>query len=476
LRTTVAAFVAFGAMLMVLTAVASQVVRTATASDRSRRERVAQGAQQIVHLAAASDEEAFSYVVSGDVGERRSFLEKVDSAVDRARDLEREPEIPARERVGAHAVVTVLESLRREAIVLFDTFERTGTVTRERHDAFEHAIDRASMVTEQFEGVALEDYQGSVVSLERSSTIFTLVVGCFALAVFVALGSLLARRMTMPLRLLRDAVRPYRERPSLPVSVRPAGDELAQITEVFEDMVAARARVEAELREAHKLEAVGRVAAGVAHDFNNVLAAVLGCAEVALFDLGPEHPSGTDLRGIIDAATRGTSICRQLLTFGHPKPFAPRRVPINDTIEGVAPMLKRLAGSSVRVRLALDPSGPHIHGDPTQLDQVLMNLVVNARDAMPNGGELVVATEVVAGRVVLSVADTGTGIDAATQRRIFEPFFTTKAVGKGTGLGLATVMRIVREFGGTIEVESALGRGTTFRICLRSADEAREAA
>jgi signal transduction histidine kinase len=470
LRTTLAVFVAFGAMLMVLSVVAMLFVRTATDRDRDRRERFAHGAQRIAYLAGTADEEAFSYVLSGDVEERRRFLAKTDAALAQADDLKSEPGITSLESAGARRVVAALERLRVEAIALFDDFERDRTFSRVRYDAFEQAIDLSSDTMAEFEVVVLDEYEASVVSMERTSKIFTSAIGLFALAVFVALGTVLGRRMTKPLLMLRDAVRPYRERESLPAPTRRTSDEVAQIAEVFEDMVAGRARVDAELRQAQKLEAVGRVAAGVAHDFNNVLATVLACSELALDDVGPKHAIAADLRDVIDAATRGTAICRQLVTFGQPQPSAPRIVPVNDAVAAVAPMLTRLAGRAAPIRLALHPSAPHVRVDPTQLDQVLMNLVINARDAMPDGGALVIATAVEAGRVVLSVADTGTGMDSATKRRIFEPFFTTKGVGKGTGLGLATVMRIVRDCAASIDVESAPGRGTTIRISFPRAE------
>jgi PAS domain S-box-containing protein len=240
-----------------------------------------------------------------------------------------------------------------------------------------------------------------------------------------------------------------------------------------------RRRLEAQLVTAQKLEALGRVAGSVAHDFNNILGAILTCSELALEAVGDGHPACADMRDIVDASRRGSMLTQQLLSFSRPQSASPRTLSINEAVESIGPMLTRLAGQRVKVRMTLDPSAPLVRLDATQLDQVLMNLVVNARDATPAGGEVHVrtsreelkqATIVATGKLeagsyaVVEVRDHGTGMDEATMARLFEPFFTTKEPGKGTGLGLATVARIVQQAGGAVALESALGEGATFRV------------
>ena len=238
--------------------------------------------------------------------------------------------------------------------------------------------------------------------------------------------------------------------------------------------------LEQEMRQAQKMEAVGRLAGGIAHDFNNLLTVISGYAAFVRESLA----EGDDLRGDIveieQAARRAATLTRQLLAFSRRQVLLPKVLDLNSVVEGMTGMLERLLGEDVDVRTALDESLWPVKADPGQLEQVLVNLAVNARDAMPKGGVLRIATQnvlldhaspgpdgVPAGLYVrLDVGDTGVGMDEATRLRAFEPFFTTKDVGKGTGLGLSTVYGIVRQSGGTIEIESAPGEGAVFRILL----------
>ncbi len=236
---------------------------------------------------------------------------------------------------------------------------------------------------------------------------------------------------------------------------------------------------EDQLRHAQKMEAIGRLAGGVAHDFNNLLSVIMGYAQVMLGSLPLTDPMHDHVQEIFAAGTRASQLTKQLLAFGRKQVLRLRVLDLNEIIQDTARMLKRIIGEDVDLLLVTEPDLALARLDPTQVEQVLLNLVVNARDAMPHGGKLTIETRnvtldeafarthlgVLPGRfVMLSVSDTGVGMDAATQARVFEPFFTTKETGRGTGLGLSTVFGIVEQSGGTIWVDSAVGRGTRFTI------------
>ena len=238
---------------------------------------------------------------------------------------------------------------------------------------------------------------------------------------------------------------------------------------------------EDQLRQAQKMEAVGRLAGGIAHDFNNILSIIVGYAEMLQEELASGDPRRDDASQILDASKRATSLTRQLLMFSRQQVIEPKVLDLDDVIANMKKMMHRVVGEDVELRADRSQALGRIVADPSSIEQVVMNLVVNARDAMPTGGALTIATgdvelgpEYVTRHIVahpgnyvrVSVTDTGTGMDAATRARIFEPFFTTKAKEKGTGLGLSTVFGIVHQAGGGIEVESELGAGTTFRIYL----------
>lgn len=240
-----------------------------------------------------------------------------------------------------------------------------------------------------------------------------------------------------------------------------------------------RKHLEDQFRQAHKMEAVGRLAGGVAHDFNNVLTIIRGQTEFLLADLPEGDARRADVLEIQQAADRAAVFTRQLLAFSRRQLLQPEVLQLNTVISGMEMMLRRLVGEDVVLLTKLHPDLPLICADPGQLQQVLLNLAVNSRDAMPRGGTLLVETAVVeldanyprqhpsartGTHVVLAVTDTGFGMDAATRARLFEPFFTTKEPGKGTGLGLSTVYGIVKQSGGHIWVYSEVDRGTTFKL------------
>ena len=273
--------------------------------------------------------------------------------------------------------------------------------------------------------------------------------------------------------------------------VRDTGGALIGHVAIVRDRSAERA-LEDQLRQAQKMEAVGQLAGGIAHDFNNLLTAIRGYSELAQRHLAAEDVQDrADLEQVVRAADEGEELTRQLLAFSRRQVLLPRILDPAEVIAGVTPMLGRLLGEHIDFVTHADPGLWRIKVDPGQLEQVIINLAVNARDAMPEGGKLTIETanvELDAGYalvhpgvapgpyVLLAVTDTGTGMDAQTQAHIFEPFFTTKEPGRGTGMGLATVYGIVKQSGGSIYLYSELGRGTTFKIYFpRTADGEQEA-
>jgi two-component system cell cycle sensor histidine kinase/response regulator CckA len=255
-------------------------------------------------------------------------------------------------------------------------------------------------------------------------------------------------------------------------------------------------RSDEQLRQSQKMEAIGGLAAGVAHDFNNLLSVILGHAELLRLDLNQSDPIYEGIDEIRGAAERASELTRQLLAFSRQQVLEPRIADLNQIMLGMQKMLKRIIGEDVELKMLPAANLGKVIVDPGQIEQVILNLVVNARDAMPKGGRLTLETgnfvldEAIVAElaelaelaehagakpgphVMLAISDTGTGMDDATKARIFEPFFTTKEPGKGTGLGLATAFGIVRQSGGTIWTYSELGRGTTFKIYLPLAEAA----
>jgi len=236
---------------------------------------------------------------------------------------------------------------------------------------------------------------------------------------------------------------------------------------------------EERLRQAQKMEAVGRLAGGIAHDFNNLLTVITSYTDLLLEDLDAGDPVREDVGQIRKAAEGAAALTRQLLAFSRRQALEPRVLSLKTSIASAEPLLERLIGEDVHLTTSVAPDLGAVKADPGQLEQVIINLAVNARDAMPTGGRLTIEAANMdqgeGGRyVMLALSDTGIGMDEETKSRIFEPFFTTKAAGKGTGLGLATVYGIVKQSGGFIGVHSELGRGTTFQVYLPRVDEPAE--
>jgi len=242
---------------------------------------------------------------------------------------------------------------------------------------------------------------------------------------------------------------------------------------------------EKQFRQSQKMEAVGRLAGGIAHDFNNLLTVIMGYSQVLLTELGPQHPLRGKIEETLKAGGKAATLIRQLLTFSSKQSLDPKTLSLNTAVTGLESLLRRLIGEDVQLISKLDPTNGRLRADQAQLEQVLVNLVVNARDAMPKGGTLTIETAQVkltrspvyhltplppGPYVRLAVSDTGCGMDLKTQSHIFEPFFTTKGEGKGSGLGLSTVYGIVTQCGGAIDVTSRVGHGTRFDLYFPSVE------
>ncbi|MDX1623588.1 MAG: ATP-binding protein [Gemmatimonadota bacterium] len=263
----------------------------------------------------------------------------------------------------------------------------------------------------------------------------------------------------------------------LDVAIVPPGREGVEGDHVLIRDATGRKRLETELRHSQKMEAIGRLAGGIAHDFNNLLTVIRGYTQMLLERASPDDPEDAPVREIHDAAERAAALTDRLLTFSRRGASAQEEVDLNGLVEGIEGMVDRLVGDDVRVETDLEPDLPAVVADPRELEQVIVNLAINARDAMPQGGTITIATgnfeadpdegeEIPRGSVRLTVADEGIGMDEATRARVFEPFFTTKGKGEGTGLGLSTVYGIIEQSGGAIRVESRPGEGSAFHILL----------
>jgi PAS domain S-box-containing protein len=266
---------------------------------------------------------------------------------------------------------------------------------------------------------------------------------------------------------------------------RNAAGQPSGLVLIVED-ITERRTLEQQFRQSQKMEAIGRLAAGVAHDFNNLLTVIIGFIELTCDRLDPDHPSREELQQALIASRSAASLTGQLLAFSRKQILRPEILNLNAVIQRMDMLLRRAVGEQVRIHVELAPSVHHVSADPGQIEQVVMNLAVNARDAMPAGGVITIESSnvdvdsadaktigIAAGpHVRIAISDTGVGMPESVRARLFEPFFTTKARGKGTGLGLATVYGIVKQSGGSIAVDSELGKGTTFNVYLPRATEA----
>jgi PAS domain S-box-containing protein len=346
-------------------------------------------------------------------------------------------------------------------------------------------------------GIVTLDLEGRVVTLNGSAEA---LLGCVAAEVRGRPLTDVLAHIPEAVAILQAAIQwrtgrsgtvtlPGRMGGTVPVEITTAtlkggeGQDLGVIV-IVRDLTAVRA-LEAQLRHAQKMEAVGRLAGGVAHDFNNLLTVITGRSQLLLLKLPPESALRRDVELVEETAHRASALTRQLLAFSRKQIVQPRIVDLNEVVRGMETMLSRLIGEDIALTTRLDPTAGCVRADPAQLEQMVVNLAVNARDAMPLGGRLTLETSYVrldegfarqhvglrsGPHVRLTVRDTGVGMDALIKAHLFEPFFTTKGPGKGTGLGLATVYGIVTQSGGAIRVESEPGQGATFTIDLPRVD------
>jgi len=314
------------------------------------------------------------------------------------------------------------------------------------------------------------------------------LIGLFFLLAATVIVFFVVKGITRPLNRLTERVRMMGTGATLEKVPVETGDEIGKLATAFNTMTDSlqirdreQERLEHQLRQAHKMEAVGTLAGGVAHDFNNILSVIENCAELLQGRIKAKSSIRSYVEQIIAAAGRAGELTRRLLTFSRSQILNPKAVNLNSVVSEISMLLKRLVGENIDFRIALSTDDLVIMADELQIDQIIINLVTNARDAMPQGGQLSITTEMVEISASpgdesqkncpgvyarLSVSDTGVGIDEDTRERIFDPFFTTKEVGKGTGLGLSMAFGIVTQHKGYIEVESEAGKGTVFSVYL----------
>jgi signal transduction histidine kinase len=369
---------------------------------------------------------------------------------------------------------------------LTTTFNRTTSAVAEREERLRASEERFRAMTESAaDAVVTTDGAGVVVSWNRGAQTI------FGYTADEALGMPLAR--VLPGGAADGAGRGVtKDGREIPVEISFAAWETQQgafRTGIIRD-VTERRQLEEQVRQSQKMESIGRLAGGVAHDFNNLLTVIMGHGEMLEAHLEGDEALLRRVRVINEAASHAGDLTRQLLAFSRKQVLAPKILDLNTTMAGIEPMLRRLIGEDIALVVKASAGLGRVEADPTQITQIVLNLAVNARDAMPNGGKLTIETANVeldeshlhrhpdmrsGAYVMLAVTDTGIGMNEATRSKVFEPFFTTKETGKGTGLGLATVYGIVKQSNGTIGVYSEPGVGTSFKIYLPRVEQPLEA-
>jgi signal transduction histidine kinase/ActR/RegA family two-component response regulator len=394
-------------------------------------------------------------------------------------------------RYGHEAVVSTLSPLQEQEVLRQIQNQPTAQevyIGNERFFASAVELTPGSFPTANL--IILKSYKEAAAYLDRLNHLL-LGLGLVAVLAGGMLVYLISDTFTRPLAALLEGLHAVKEGDfTYPIEER-GGDELTKVTRAFDGMrdtlqrnEAQREQLEEQLRQAQKMEALGRLAGGVAHDFNNLLTVIKGHSELLIDRMKPTDAIYGNTRQIMKTADRAASLTRQLLAFSRTQVLQPRILDLNTLVADMSKLLRRLVREDIEFGFRLGDSLGRIKADPGQIEQVLLNLTVNASDAMPQGGKLTIETQRVTvdegyaharpplkpGRYAqLVVTDTGHGMDAATKSRIFEPFFTTKEEGKGTGLGLATVYGVVRQSGGFIWVESSPRNGARFEIYLPQA-------
>jgi len=391
-------------------------------------------------------------------------------------------------RYNGKVVASTLSALKEMefGLQIHDRFA-TAQVSLDGKSYYASSLELTAGLQPAADLIVLKSYNEAAAYLRRLNHLL-LGVGLVAIIAGGALIFLVSDTVTRPLAVLMEGVHAV-ERGDFAHPLEPSGhDELSDLTRAFDGMrntlqtnETQREQLESQLRQAQKMEALGRLAGGVAHDFNNLLTVIRGHSELLLDRIQPGDALSNNAQQIRKTADRAASLTRQMLAFSRMQVLQPKVLDMNELIADMGKLLRRLIREDIEFSLRLGDSLARVKADPGQIEQVLLNLTVNASDAMPLGGKLTIETQnVVVDReharrrpsvepgtyVLVCVSDTGQGMDAATKARIFEPFFTTKEPGKGTGLGLATVYGVVKQSGGFIWVESKPGNGSKFEIYL----------
>jgi signal transduction histidine kinase/ActR/RegA family two-component response regulator len=401
-------------------------------------------------------------------------------------------------RHGGDVVISTVNPLE-ESKLARELAQANGAeqVTSEHGTFYASSMDLEPALPQGVSFTVLESYARPLASLSRLNRVIV-AVGIAAMLAGLALAFVMAERFTRPLANLADGVRALQRGDySYPLEGN-GNDEVTRVTRAFDEMrrtlqtnETQRQQLEDQLRQSQKMDALGRLAGGVAHDFNNLLTVIKGHGDLIQDRLQPNDPLLSSSKQIIKAAERAAGLTRQLLAFCRMQMLEPKVVDLNALVSEMCKLLRRLVREDIAFAFDAGESLGRVKADPGQLEQVLINLTVNACDAMPEGGKLSIATRNIivdekfatqrpplkpGEYVLISVADTGSGMDAVTKSRIFEPFFTTKEQGKGTGLGLATVYGVVKQSGGYIWVESEPGKGARFEVFLPRVRGGKEAA
>src|SRR5258708_4002990 len=400
-------------------------------------------------------------------------------------------------RYGKEVVVSTLSALQEQEVVRQIPDQPTQEQAYIGNERFlTSVVDLTPGSFPTANVIILKSYKEAAASLARLNHLL-LGLGLVAVLAGGTLVYMISDTFTRPLATLLKGVHALKEGNfAYPIEAR-GGDELAEVTRAFDGMrgtlqrnEAQREQLEEQLRQAQKMEALGRLAGGVAHDFNNLLTVIYAHSHLLISQMKPSEDIYGSTQQIMRTADRAASLTRQLLAFSRMQVLQPRILDLNSLVADMSKLLRRLVREDIEFGFLLGDSLGRVKADPGQIEQVLLNLTVNASDAMPQGGKLTVETQrlnvdeafaqerppLKPGQYVqLAVTDTGHGMDAATKSRMFEPFFTTKESGKGTGLGLATVYGVVRQSGGFIWVETSPGNGARFEIYLPRAGEREEA-